>query len=202
MFRHSSAHLRHPSAHCLQCCASYFSHSCAHASQTSAQSAQSRAAKSLPRDINRTARAQISAQSRSSSMHRAIFFTSCSCRHSDAQCSHAIVQAIHAWIQRWYFSCGIIVPFYLLRRSEPGLSPALHLLDLFLLILRNLRGELLQLGASALLFHLLGHFHCHVVMLWHHLKEGLVEVGIMFVAQHRHMHFHLLVRGLVGDGLR
>src|SRR5206468_3201331 len=97
----------------------------------------------------------------------------------------------------WHF-----ISFLSLGRSKPSLGPALHLLDFFVLIFRNLRRQFLQLGVRPLLLDLLGHFHRHVVVLRHHLEKCLVEVGVMFVAQHRHMHFHLLVRGLVGDRLR
>jgi hypothetical protein len=49
--------------------------------------------------MNRTARLQISAQSRSTSMHRAIILMSCSCKHDDAQSSHAVTHSLQASIQ-------------------------------------------------------------------------------------------------------
>ena len=102
ILRHSSAHLRQARTQSLQCWCSCLAHSMAHASQTWAHTAQSFVANSLPRDISRAASAQRSAQSRSSSMQRAIFCTSVSWRHSDAQCSQAAAQALQASIQSWY----------------------------------------------------------------------------------------------------
>jgi hypothetical protein len=49
--------------------------------------------------IKRAAVEHIVAQARSSSIQRAIIFTSCSCRHSVAQCSQATMQSLHASIQ-------------------------------------------------------------------------------------------------------
>jgi hypothetical protein len=49
--------------------------------------------------MNRAARLQISAQSRSSSMHRAIVLMSCSCKQDAAQCSHAVTHSLQTSIQ-------------------------------------------------------------------------------------------------------
>src|SRR5207249_4626490 len=90
-------------------------------------------------------------------------------------------------------------PFSSLSRSEPGLCPLLHLLYFLLLIRREFGRELLQLRMSGFLLRLLGHFDASVVMFWHHLKERLVEVGISFSAEHRHVHFHLFFSRFVRD---
>jgi len=78
MERHSSAHLRHASAQRWQCSILCFEHSSAHRWHTSAQAAQMTFELSLARLIAAAASAQISAQSMSSAMQRAIILTSCS----------------------------------------------------------------------------------------------------------------------------
>src|SRR5664280_1053617 len=50
----------------------------------------------------RAARLQISAQSRSSSMHRTIILMSCSCKQDAAQCSHAVTHSLQTSIQLSY----------------------------------------------------------------------------------------------------
>ena len=60
--------------------------------------------------MNRAARLQISAQSRSSSMHRAIDLMSCSCKQDAAQCSHAVTHSLQASIQLSCL-CGITFLF-------------------------------------------------------------------------------------------
>jgi hypothetical protein len=55
----------------------------------------------------RAARPQISAQSRSSSMHRTIILMSCSCKQDAAQCSHAVTHSLQTSIQLSYCSCDI-----------------------------------------------------------------------------------------------
>lgn len=102
IFRHSSAHLWQALAHCWQCSVLYLAHSSPHAWQISAQSAQSFAANDEPRDMNWAARLQISAQSRSSSIHRTIVLMSCSRKQDAAQCSHAVTHSLQASIQPSY----------------------------------------------------------------------------------------------------
>jgi hypothetical protein len=84
MRRHSSAHRSQATAHSRQWAASCFWHSSPHSSQISAQRAQSCIALSLPRAMNAAARRQISAQSTSSAIHRAIIFTWSSRKHAAA----------------------------------------------------------------------------------------------------------------------
>src|SRR2546430_17255006 len=90
-------------------------------------------------------------------------------------------------------------PLSSLRRPEPGLRPALHLLNFLWLIFRNLRREFFQLRMRCFLFGLLRHLDRYVVMFRHHLKECFVEIGVMFFAQHRRVHFHLFVSRFVRD---
>src|SRR6266568_5580475 len=71
-------------------------------------------------------------------------------------------------------------PFSSLSRSEPCLRPLFHLPHFVLLVLRECGGELLQFRIHGFLFRLFGHFDRGVVMLWHHLKKRLVEVGISY----------------------
>tara|TARA_R110001599_G_scaffold159052_2_gene346315 strand:- start:125585 stop:125767 length:183 start_codon:yes stop_codon:yes gene_type:complete len=58
----------------------------------SAQTLQTAVANSLPRPINPAAVRQISAQSMSEAIQRAIIFTSGSCKHEAAQWSQAVAQ--------------------------------------------------------------------------------------------------------------
>jgi hypothetical protein len=67
-----------------------FAHSSPHVSQMFAHSAQMSRAHSLLRAIAPEANPQISAQSMSRAMQRAIDFTSGSCRHAVAQWWHAV----------------------------------------------------------------------------------------------------------------
>src|SRR6266496_2922691 len=90
-------------------------------------------------------------------------------------------------------------PLSSLSRPEPGLRPALHLLNFLLLIFRNFRREFFQLRMRCFLFGLLRHLDPYVMMLRHHLQERLVEIGVMFFAQHRRVHFHLFVSRFVRD---
>ncbi len=84
-------------------------HSAPHASHTSAHRAQARSANGEPRAISRAANEQVSAQLRSSSMHRVILSTDSSCKQAVAQCSHASMHSLHASMQSSYFSWAMIV---------------------------------------------------------------------------------------------
>jgi hypothetical protein len=83
------------------------SHSVAQASQASAQVSQIEPARSLPRAMQAAARRQISAQSMSSFMQRAMLCTSFSAKHDVAQWSQAVAQALQASMQDWNCSCGM-----------------------------------------------------------------------------------------------
>ena len=125
--RHASAHLRQASAHSWQRAILCFAHSAPHASHTSAQSWQTRSANSDPRAISRAAKEQMSAQLRSSSMHRVIILTSSSCRHAVAQCSHASIHSWQASMQVRYFSCDILISCSMVecrQRQSPGCWPS------------------------------------------------------------------------------
>src|SRR3989337_267535 len=104
IFRHSSAQERHSCAQCRQCIASYFSHSAAHVSHTSAQALQSNEEYPPPIAISSALDLQTEAHCLSSSIQRAIIFTSSSRRHSVAQCSHSIAHETHASIQACHVS--------------------------------------------------------------------------------------------------
>jgi hypothetical protein len=93
ILRHSSAQRRQESAQRRQWSCACFAHSSPHAWQMSAQAVHSSRAFSLPRAIAAAARAQISAQSMSSAMQRAIILTSFSCRQALAQWLHAAAQS-------------------------------------------------------------------------------------------------------------
>jgi hypothetical protein len=71
-------------------------HSSPHAWQISAHNAQSFAENFEPRDINWAAKLQTSAQSRSSSMQRAIDLMSGSFKQAAAQCSQAVTHSLQA----------------------------------------------------------------------------------------------------------
>lgn len=104
--RHSSAVVRHASAHFMQCSMCLcLSHSAAHASQTFAQALQSCKAQSLFLDMNAAVVLHISAQSVSSRIHRTSILTSASLRHAFAHTSHVSAQELHRSIHFWYLSC-------------------------------------------------------------------------------------------------
>jgi len=99
---HSAAHLRHASAHFLQCSmCECFSHSTAHALQISAQSLQICFTNSLPLAIASIAKRQMAAQSWSNFMQWTHILISCSLKHAVAQLLHSTAHSEHAVIQLW-----------------------------------------------------------------------------------------------------
>jgi hypothetical protein len=104
IFRHSTPQRRQASAHCWQWSMSCLAHSKAQASQTSAHSRHAAGAWSLPPAMKAAAKWQICAQSVSSPMHRAMAFTSGSCRQQAAQWLQATAQAWQAAMHSWYSS--------------------------------------------------------------------------------------------------
>lgn len=100
MLLHASAHLRHASAHFLQCSiCECFSHSTAQAVHISAHRLQICFANSLPPAIASIAKRQMAAQSWSNRMQRANILMSCSPRQALAQCLHSTAHSKHAAIQ-------------------------------------------------------------------------------------------------------
>jgi hypothetical protein len=99
ILRQASAQAWHAVAHCWQWPISCFAHSSPQDLQILAHSAQIALACSLPRAIAAAANAQMAAQSMSSAMQRAIFFTSGSCKQAIEQELHAIAHALQASMQ-------------------------------------------------------------------------------------------------------
>src|SRR5215831_6957069 len=107
IFSHCCAQRSHASAHFWQCSTSCFRHSSAHSRHASAHSRQMSAAKSESPLINSEAARHKVEQSRSSSMQRAIIFTSRSPKHSLAHHVHSLAQWLQASMQSMYFLLAI-----------------------------------------------------------------------------------------------
>jgi len=125
MFRHSWAHAWQARAQAWQWSMACLAHSSPQVWQTSAHALQIVLAFSLPRAIAGAATAQIWAQSMSSAIHRAIIFTSGSCRHEAAQWLHAMAQALQASMQAAWTWCGISISLVNGRR-RPALRVAVR----------------------------------------------------------------------------